>query len=79
MAADQLTRAVKVDPSDVGFILQAQALRHSGRVEEAQTTEDLVRKISTDFDGAVKKAAQMQAFFGQASSEVSVPSLSRHD
>jgi tetratricopeptide (TPR) repeat protein len=63
-AATQLDRAVKVQPSDVGMLLLADALRHAGRNPEAQAAEDVARKISSNLEEARRTATQTQLFFG---------------
>jgi len=68
-AAAQLDRAVHIEPSDVGFLLLAHALLHDGRVQEAEATEELARKISPDLSQADKNATQAEIFFGCASPE----------
>jgi len=67
-AAAQLNHALKVEPSDVVYLLLADALRHAGRLQEAEQAEDVARKISSDLDEARKKATQTQIFFGYKAS-----------
>lgn len=66
-AVDRFKDAVRVQPSDVGFLLLADALRHAGRVSEAETADDWARKISSNLDEAKKDAGQIQALFGYSS------------
>jgi protein O-mannosyl-transferase len=63
-APDYLQRALKIEPSDVGYLLLADAFRHTGRMQEAQAADDLARKISPNLDAAKTNAAQTQHFFG---------------
>jgi protein O-mannosyl-transferase len=55
---DQIARAVKVEPSDVNYLLFAQALRRAGRLPEAVVAEEQARRISSNVDEAQKSAAQ---------------------
>jgi len=63
-AVMRLNQAMKVEPSGVGYLLLADALRHAGRFQEAQAAEDLAGKISPNLDQARKTAADTQVFFG---------------
>lgn len=63
-AAAQLNRAMKIEPTDVGCLLLADALHHTGRLQEAQVAEDIARKISPNLDAARQSATQTQIFFG---------------
>ena len=63
-AVMSLNQAMKIEPKDVGFLLLADALRRAGRLQEAQTTEELAQKGSSDIGQARKAAAVTQAFFG---------------
>ena len=63
-AVTRLNQAMKVEPNDVGYLLLADALRHAGRVPEAQADEDLAGKISPNLDQARKNATDTQLFFG---------------
>ena len=67
-AVDRWNRALRVEPSDVGFLLLADALRHAGRFQEAQAAEDTAQRISLNLDGARKNAVQTKLFFGDKSS-----------
>jgi tetratricopeptide (TPR) repeat protein len=67
-AVTRLNQAMKVEPSDVGFLLLADALHHAGRLQEAQAAEDLAQKISSNLDQAKKNAADTQVFFGYKAS-----------
>lgn len=63
-AAGLLAQAMKYEPSDTGYLLMANALRHAGRLAEAQQAEDRARTISSNLDAARKNAAETQLFFG---------------
>ncbi len=63
-AIGQLNHAMKVETTDVGLLLLADALRRAGRSQEAQATEDVAQKTSPDLNVARQKAAQTQLFFG---------------
>jgi len=67
-AVAQLDRAIHIEPSDVGFVLLAHALRRDGRVQEAESAEELARKISPDLSQAEKNATEAEVFFGCVSS-----------
>jgi len=67
-AVTQLNQAMKVEPTDVGFLLLADALRHAGRVQDAQAAEDVAQKISPNLEQARKNAADTQLFFGYKAS-----------
>ena len=63
-AVTQISHAVKVEPSDVGYLLLGQALRRAGRTGEAADAESAARKISGDFVQAQQNAAQILAAAG---------------
>jgi protein O-mannosyl-transferase len=67
-AADEFSRAVKVEPSDAGFLFLADALRQTGRTDEATSAEDAARKISSDFGSSRKAVDQAYSLFGIDSS-----------
>ncbi len=58
-AVQQYSRAVDVQPSDVGYLLLAQALQLSGRVEEAKTISDRVARTSANLAEAQKAAESL--------------------
>ena len=66
-AAGQLSHAMKVQPTDVGYILMADALRHADRQQDAQSAEDIAQRISPGLELARKNATQTQLFFGYIS------------
>ena len=55
---------MKVETTDVGLLLLADALRRAGLSQEAQATEDLAQRTSPDLNGARQNAVQTQPFFG---------------
>jgi protein O-mannosyl-transferase len=63
-ALEQIARALKVEKSDVNYLLFAQALRQAGRSPEAVAAEEQARRISRDFDQAQKSTAQQLAAAG---------------
>ncbi|HTS35934.1 MAG TPA: hypothetical protein VMH04_09700 [Candidatus Solibacter sp.] len=63
-AVDNLTHLVKIAPSDIGYILLADALKHAGRLQESQAVEETARRASRNFSEAEKNATQTQLFFG---------------
>jgi tetratricopeptide (TPR) repeat protein len=63
-AVTQLDHAMKVETTDVGLLLLADALRHAGRAQDAETTEGIAQKVSPNLEEARKTAAQTQLFFG---------------
>jgi tetratricopeptide (TPR) repeat protein len=63
-AVTQLSRAIKIAPSDVGLLLLAGALRQSGRNTEAEAAYAESQKISPDFAETRKAASQIASSFG---------------
>jgi len=63
-AAGLLARGVEVEPTDVGYLLLADALRGQGRGLEAESMENLARKISPDLSVPRKSASDAERFFG---------------
>ena len=59
LAVTQISHAVKVEPSDVGYLLLSQALRRAGRAADADASEAQARQMSHDFAQAQRSAAQM--------------------
>ncbi len=64
MAVAEFAQAVKIDPSDVNFLLLAQALRRAGRAAEADSAAAEAQKISPDLTEAQIAAGQFLAFVG---------------
>ena len=58
-AADYYAQFVAVDPSDVGFLLLANALHQAGRDAEANRAYQEAQSLSTDMNQARQKAAQL--------------------
>ena len=58
-AVDELAKAVKIDPSDVNFLLLAQALRQAGRQDDAERATAEARKISPNLSQAQSAAGQL--------------------
>ena len=64
VAVVQLTHAAKIDPSDVNFLLLAQALRRAGRIAEADSVSMQAQKISSDLSQAQITAGQFLSLAG---------------
>jgi len=64
LAVTQFAHAVKIDPSDVSFLLLAQALRESGRPDDADLAVAEARKISPDLGESQKAAAKLLSVAG---------------
>ena len=64
VAVTQLAHGVKVDPSDVNFLLLAQALFRAGRPAEADSASAQAQKISPDLSEAQNTAGQFLSFAG---------------
>jgi len=64
LAITRLLQAVNSDPSDVNFLLLAQALRRVGRSTEANNALAEARKISPDWSVAQNTAGQFLAVAG---------------
>ena len=45
-AVRQYSRAMAIEPTDVGFLLLAQALQHQGKVDEARAISERVERRS---------------------------------
>jgi protein O-mannosyl-transferase len=58
-AAAQISHAMKVEPTDVGYLLLAQALRRDGKVAEAKDAVAQAEKISHDMSKAQHAATQI--------------------
>ncbi len=54
----RISQAMKVEPTDVGYLLLAQALRRSGRTTEADDAAAHAQQISHDFAAAQKSALE---------------------
>ncbi len=54
------SRAMAIEPTDVGYLLLAQALEDEGKKDEAKTIRERVAKLSPDLDAARKQAESLQ-------------------
>jgi len=63
-AVTQLVHAVKIEPSDVSFLLLAEALRRDGRSAEADFAVAEARKISTNLNESQSAAGQLLSVAG---------------
>ena len=70
-AAALLARALNIEPTDVGYLLLAHALRRDGRTREAEGAEELARKNSPDLNQAEKHATETEVSFGCAAPNLS--------
>jgi tetratricopeptide (TPR) repeat protein len=64
LAVERISRAVQVEPSDVGYLLLEQALRRAGRSAEADDSRARAQRISHDFAQAWRSAGQALAAAG---------------
>ncbi|MCU1300031.1 MAG: hypothetical protein JWQ87_315 [Candidatus Sulfotelmatobacter sp.] len=64
LAAEQFSRAVKLQPTDNGFLFLADALRQAGHLGEAKSAEQIAEKISSNFNQARKTVQQTYQIFG---------------
>src|ERR1700676_10487 len=64
LAVTQLMHAAKVEPNDLSVLLLAQALRRAGHIEQADSAEAEVQKISSDPGQAHLEAGQGLSFAG---------------
>ncbi len=60
-AARNYSRAVDLEPSDVGYLLLAQVLQKSGQATAARAALDKAQRVSPDFDRAQKAVHDLQA------------------
>jgi protein O-mannosyl-transferase len=58
-AAEQFSAAVSMQPSDVGYLLLAQALERNGRAAEAQAAYQEAAQVSGDIDQARERVAAL--------------------
>ena len=61
LATEAYTRALKIEPSDFGYVLLARALEESGREEDAQAAIRHAKTLSEDFPAAQRKANRLLA------------------
>lgn len=59
LTVDELSHAVSVQPSDVGYLLLGQALRLDGRASDAEAAEARAQQISRDLPRARTTATQI--------------------
>jgi tetratricopeptide (TPR) repeat protein len=59
LAVTQISHSVSIQPSDVDYLLLAQALRRAGRLAEADAASAQAQRISNDFAQAQQSAAQL--------------------
>jgi protein O-mannosyl-transferase len=59
LAVTQISRATQLAPTDVGYLLLAQALRRSGRVAEASDAEAQAARLSRDIVFARRSASKI--------------------
>jgi Flp pilus assembly protein TadD len=64
LAVTQISHAMRVAPSDVGYVLLAKALHRAGRFAEADEAESRAQQISHDMTQARQSAAQVLAATG---------------
>jgi len=64
LAVTQLMHAAKVEPNDLSVLLLAQALRRAGHIEQADSAEAEVQKISSDPGQAYLEAGRWLSFAG---------------
>jgi len=64
LAATQISHAMKIQPTDVGYLLLEQAKRRNGRAAESEDALAQARRISPDIAEARKEAAQVLATAG---------------
>jgi tetratricopeptide (TPR) repeat protein len=64
LAAEQFSHAMKLAPTDVGYLLFGYALRRAGHLPEAQAVYGEAQRISRDFVQAQQSAAQLLATAG---------------
>jgi uncharacterized protein HemY len=62
-AAEQFSRAISIQPTDVELLLLARSFEQAGRTEEANAARDRAARISPNLEQAQKKA---DSFLGTA-------------
>jgi Flp pilus assembly protein TadD len=63
-AVERISRAMKIEPTDVGYVLLGQVLRRAGHSAEASDADAQARRISHDWAQAQQSAAQVMASAG---------------
>jgi hypothetical protein len=64
LAAQEFSRVVKLEPTDVGLLFLADALRQAGRPEEAHAAEQLAERSSSNLAAARESVQETYNFFG---------------
>jgi tetratricopeptide (TPR) repeat protein len=64
LALAQISHAMKIEPTDVGYLLLEQALRRADLPAEADDAHAQAKRMSHDFSHAQRSAAQMLASAG---------------
>jgi protein O-mannosyl-transferase len=64
LAAEQISQGMKVEPTDIGYLLLADAYRRAGQPEAAQHAVKTAENISTDIKEARNEAAEVLANAG---------------
>ena len=59
-AVRDYSRAMAVEPTDVGYLLLAQALEDEGRKDEAIAIRERLQNLSSDIEGAQKEAESLR-------------------
>jgi len=59
-AAGYFSHYLALDPNDVGYLLLAHALHQAGRDQEANLAYQQARRLSSDIDQAVRRAANLE-------------------
>jgi len=59
LAVTQISHAMRVEATDVGYLLLGQALRRAGRLSEADAANTHAQQISQDFSKAQQSAAKI--------------------
>jgi tetratricopeptide (TPR) repeat protein len=81
LAVRQFSRAVKLEPTDVGLLFLADALRQGGRQDEARAAEQLAEKKSSNLAAARNSVRETYSFFGidfaEASAATGSPTAER--
>jgi tetratricopeptide (TPR) repeat protein len=60
-ATSRFSRAVEIEPSDVGYLLLAQALERNGQAAEAQAATQSAQQLSGDLNAARQEAGELLA------------------
>jgi protein O-mannosyl-transferase len=68
LAVSEMSHALKMEASDVGYLLLGQALRRAGRLPEADAADEHARQMSRELRAARAAAAQVSASFGMGNS-----------